>query len=89
MNILISYDWLKEYFTTKKSAEDFSARVSLSGPGVEHLHPQADRFSNILVGKILAIDPHPKADKLHIAKTDIGENKLNIVCGGNNIVEGQ
>ncbi len=89
MNILISYDWLKEYLSTKKSADDFAARVSLSGPGVEHLYPQANRFQHMVVGKVVAIDPHPKADKLLLAKTDIGDKKATIVCGGSNLVEGQ
>ncbi len=36
MNILASYDWLKEYVDLgTMSAEDFAARVSLSGPGIE------------------------------------------------------
>jgi len=89
MNILISYDWLKEYLRTKKSAEDFATRVSLSGPGIEHLYPQAEMFDDMVVGKIETIDPHPKADKLRIANTNIGGKKVKIVCGGNNIVEGQ
>lgn len=89
MNILISYDWLKEYLPTKKSAEDFAARVSLSGPGVERVTSTADDFQNMVVGKIVSIDPHPKADKLRVAKTDIGGKKASIVCGGSNIAEGQ
>jgi phenylalanyl-tRNA synthetase beta chain len=89
MNILISYNWLKEYVKPGMSAEDFAARVSLSGPGIEHLYDQADAYRNMVVGKIKEIVPHPKADKLKIATTHIGTGLADIVCGGSNIVEGQ
>gem|GEM_PF-6219705 len=29
MNLLVSYDWLKEYVSLKEKPEDFAARISL------------------------------------------------------------
>ncbi len=88
MNILASYNWIKEFVGVKATAEDFARRVSLSGPGVERLFPQAPRFDNMVVGKILEIKHHPNADKLRIAVTDLGKEKADIVCGGSNLGEG-
>lgn len=89
MNILASYDWLKEYVALKESPEEFAARVSLSGPGVERLHPQGESLAHIVVGHVDDVQPHPNADKLRLATVDVGKTKLSIVCGGSNLEKGQ
>lgn len=89
MNILASYGWLKEYVALKESPEDFAARVSLSGPGVERLHPQGEALANVVVGHVIDVQPHPNADKLRLATADVGDAKLQIVCGGSNLSKDQ
>ncbi|MFO0765163.1 MAG: phenylalanine--tRNA ligase subunit beta [Patescibacteria group bacterium] len=90
MNLLTSYRWLREYVDLgKTTAEEFAARVSLSGPGVEQLIPQGKDLEHIVVGKILRIEAHPSAQKLRLPIVDIGGRELTIVCGGTNIAEGQ
>lgn len=90
MNILASYRWLQDYVDLKDiKPEAFAARVSLSGPGIERLYPQGQELEGVVVGKILAIEPHPQADKLRITKVDVGQKTLTIVCGGSNIAVDQ
>ena len=48
-----------------------------------------NRFPLIVVGKIIEISQHPQADRLRLAKVDIGSEILNIVCGAPNIKAGQ
>lgn len=43
----------------------------------------------IVVGKIEKIRPHPNADTLKIPTVDIGTKKVEVVCGGVNMKEGQ
>lgn len=86
MNILVSYDWLREYVDLKGlTPEQFASRVSLSGPGVERLYPQGKELDNIVVGHVLNVEKHPNADKLRIATVDLGKEKATIVCGGSNL----
>lgn len=47
------------------------------------------RFPLIVVGKIIEVSQHPQADRLRLAKVDIGSEILNIVCGAPNIESGQ
>jgi phenylalanyl-tRNA synthetase beta chain len=35
MNLLISYNWIKEYVDTKLSVKDFAQKLSLKGPSIE------------------------------------------------------
>ncbi|MBU1915670.1 phenylalanine--tRNA ligase subunit beta, partial [Patescibacteria group bacterium] len=88
MNILASYNWIKEFVILKQSPEEFARRVSLSGPGVERLYPQAPPFEFMIVGKVLELKPHPNADKLQIAVIDWGTDRAEIVCGGTNLSVG-
>jgi phenylalanyl-tRNA synthetase beta chain len=89
MNLLASYNWIKEYVKTPLDAHGFAKRVSLSGPAVERLYPQAPAFDRMVVGRILEVSQHPNADKLRIVKTDLGDAAhMDIVCGGSNVAEG-
>ncbi|MBU1113387.1 MAG: hypothetical protein KKH93_05895 [Candidatus Omnitrophica bacterium] len=42
-----------------------------------------DDFSklDLRVGKILAVEPHPNAEKLYLVTVDIGEKTLSLVAG--------
>lgn len=97
MNLLVSYDWLKEYVSLKETPEEFAARMSLCGPSVEKIMPQFSGLDGIVVGEVLKLEPHPKADKLRLVTVDIGQNSnlesristLTLVCGGSNLYVGQ
>ncbi|MDD5438455.1 MAG: phenylalanine--tRNA ligase subunit beta [Patescibacteria group bacterium] len=90
MNLLVSYDWLKEYVSLKEKPEEFAARISLSGPAVEKIIPQGEELRGIVVGKVVKLSPHPQADKLSLVSVDIGHKQpINLVCGGTNLYVGQ
>lgn len=86
MNSLVSYDWLKQYVDLKGvTPEEFARRMSLSGPAVEKIVPQGAGFEKIVVGRVVELKPHPNADKLRLAVTDVGGTRATIVCGGSNL----
>jgi phenylalanyl-tRNA synthetase beta chain len=89
MNILTSYNWIKEYLDTKLSPEAFAELTTASGNSVEVTDRVAERFEHMVVGDVLELGDHPDADKLKVAKVDIGKKRVDIVCGGANLVEGQ
>jgi len=88
MNILASYNWLKEYVVFHGGADVFAKRLSLCGPSVERQYPQAPLFENMVIGQVLEIKPHPNADKLRLVRTDLGKKKMEFVCGGTNLTVG-
>ena len=73
---------VKEYFT---QPENLAARLTHLGLEVEGLHQQAAAFEHIVVGRLIDVQPHPKADKLTLCQVDIGSTEpQQIVCGATN-----
>lgn len=88
----LSLNWLKEYVDIPKtvSPEELAKTLTMHTVEVEGIVKQAEKFNNVVVGKILEIRKHPNADRLQVTKTEVGGGKvLDIVCGAPNIEVGQ
>ena len=88
----VSLNWVKKYIdipaelTNSQIAYDLTMRTV----EVEDVVDTAEKFHDIVVGKITAVNAHPNADKLRICMVDIGESEdVQIVCGGSNLYEGE
>ncbi|MFA6307148.1 MAG: phenylalanine--tRNA ligase subunit beta [Patescibacteria group bacterium] len=87
----LSLNWLKNFVDIPKSVspEKLGELLSLHTVEVEKVERLADKYKNVVVGKILEVKPHPNADRLRLVLVDIGQEKLEIVCGADNIKPGQ
>jgi len=90
MDLKVSYNWLKTYLGTKLAPADLARELSLHGPSIDRTNVVVADFEQVVVGEIIAIDPHPGADRLRVAQVNIGKKEnLTIVCGAPNIAVGQ
>ncbi len=87
MNILASYNWIKEHVKTNISAEEFAKEFSLRSMSVESIDHCGAHFEKMVVGVVQSVAAHPNADRLRVAMVDIGEGVVPIVCGGTNLAE--
>ena len=86
----ISLEWLNEYVDLSDiSVEQIVHELTMSGLEVEDFEKIGPKFSDIVTAKILKIDNHPNADKLHLVQIDNGKEVKTVVCGAQNIEEGQ
>lgn len=85
--MLAPLKWLKEYVDINVSPKELADKMTMSGTKVEQIEEIGKEINNVVVGKILEINPHPQADRLVVTKVDIGENIIQIVTGANNISE--
>ena len=88
----LSLNWLKDFVNIPKSItpEELGLRLTMHTVEIDGVEKQADKFRNIVVGKILEIKKHPDADRLQIAIIDTRQGAhLQIVCGAPNIKKGQ
>jgi phenylalanyl-tRNA synthetase beta chain len=89
--MLLSLNWLKEYVDLPRSItpEELGLRLTMHTVEIDSVEKQAERFENIVVGRIEKVSPHPNADKLRLAEVNVGKEVLRIVCGAPNIEPGQ
>lgn len=86
----VSLNWLNEFVDLSNVDEkQIAHELTMSGLEVEAIEYIKPQFKNIITAKILKIDQHPNADKLHLVTVDTGLEKKTVVCGAQNIEEGQ
>ena len=60
----------------------------MTGSKVETVEQKGNDIKNVVVGKILEIKKHEDSDHLVVTQVDLGNEKVQIVTGANNIKEG-
>lgn len=87
----ISLNWLKDFVSLPRAItpEELGLRLTMHTVEIDGVEKQADKFENIIAGKILEVRPHPNADKLRLATVRVKDEDLPIVCGADNIEAGQ
>lgn len=81
-----SQHWLQELVKTKLITESLVDQLTMAGLEVDKVEAVAGKFTDVVVGEVLDVVPHPDADKLQVCTVDIGKaEKLNIVCGAKNV----
>jgi len=80
----ISYRWLTEWADTDLAAEEVAERFTLAGLEVDSVEPVAPPLDGVVVGEIIAVEPHPDADRLRVCKVRGDREERTIVCGAPN-----
>ncbi len=86
--MFLSMNWISDFVDlTGLDKMDLIRRFSLSTAEVENeIFLKGSDFSGIVVAEIKEIENHPKSEKLHLLKVDIGEAELvDVVCGAPNV----
>ena len=84
----VSLNWIKKYVDLPKDItnEQIMRDLTIRTVEVEDMVNTGDKFKDIVVGKIIEVNPHPDADLLKVCLVDIGEDEYKqIVCGGENL----
>ena len=83
-----SVEWLKEYSDIDVDSIKLGDILTMTGSKVETIEQKGNDIKNVVVGKILEIKKHEDSDHLVITQIDLGNEKVQIVTGANNIKEG-
>ena len=76
--------WLREWVNPALDVEALAAQITMAGLEVDAIAPVAPAFSGVVVGEIVAIAPHPDADKLRVCQVAGGAEVVQVVCGAAN-----
>ncbi|MBI4605219.1 MAG: phenylalanine--tRNA ligase subunit beta [Planctomycetes bacterium] len=89
--MLISLNWIRELcpFETAETPVEIGARFSLHTAEVEHAAARGEGLERIVAARVLAVKPHPAADRLTVVTVDPGGPRREVVCGAPGVREGR
>lgn len=86
----VPISWLKEYVDVNLPLKQLAERMTLAGLEVEAIENTGEAWDpeTIVVGRILAVKPHPNADRLVLVDVDYGAAEPEqVVTGAPNLFE--
>ena len=86
----IPLSWLAEFVTWNGTPAALAERLTMAGLGVESMDEVGRLDPRIRAGRLLAVGPHPGADKLQVCRVDLGGGSpLVVVSGAPGLAAGQ
>ncbi|HUQ43734.1 MAG TPA: phenylalanine--tRNA ligase subunit beta [Candidatus Limnocylindria bacterium] len=86
----VPLSWLREVVDFDLTPERLAERLTLLGMEVKGIERRGTEWHNVVIGELLEVTKHPRADRLSLTRVTIGEGEpLEIVCGATNIAAGQ
>jgi phenylalanyl-tRNA synthetase beta chain len=85
----VSLRWLKDYVDIKLTSKELAERLTMAGLEVSAIETVGGTWDNVVIGEVIALNPHPNADRLKLATIDVGTEQVTTVCGAPNISLGQ
>ncbi len=78
--------WLREWVSPELDTQGLAHQLTMAGLEVDTVEPAAPALDRVVVGHIVAIEPHPDAERLRVCSVvaDDTEAPLQIVCGAPN-----
>jgi len=85
----ISYNWLQDYIAITERPEEAAQLLTQSGlevTGKTTFEAIKGSLKALVIGQVIACEPHPNADQLKVTLVDVGQGEpLRIVCGAPNV----
>jgi phenylalanyl-tRNA synthetase beta chain len=82
--VRVPLSWLREYVDFDLSTDELVELFSLRSQEVEGVEHIGVLDGEVVVGEVVEFGPHPNADRLSVAKVDLGGQEVQIVAGAPN-----
>jgi len=80
--------WLKDHLETTATVDEIAEALTDLGLEVEGIENPAAALKNFVLGKVVAAERHPDADKLQICRVELPGGEDQIICGAPNARQG-
>jgi len=81
----VTLKWLREFVDISLSPKEVADRLTMAGNEAKGIQALGEKWDNVVVGQILAVNPHPNADRLRLPTVDLGTGQQTVVCGAPNL----
>lgn len=87
----VPMSWLREYVDIEMPLDELATKINDATAEVEGIEYIGGTWDPTLVrvAEVVAIDPHPNADRLRLATVETGSGRQQVVCGAPNLAIGQ
>lgn len=85
----VSLKWLSDYIDIKLTPEELAKNLTMAGIEAKGIQTTGGTWTNVVIGQVTVVEPHPNADRLKLATVNLGTQQLTVVCGAPNISMGQ
>ena len=85
----VSLNWLEDYVRLgSRSPEEVAQALESLGHEVEETERLTPRFGRVVTARVLAVEAHPRADRIRVCRVTTGDRPLTVVCGAWNFEAG-
>ncbi|MCD6391046.1 MAG: phenylalanine--tRNA ligase subunit beta [Dehalococcoidia bacterium] len=85
----VSLKWLRDYVDIILPPKELAERLTMAGMEVKAIHTIGNTWDKMVIGEVVAVNPHPNADRLKLATVELGTEQITVVCGAPNVRVGQ
>jgi len=86
--MIISENWLREWVNPEIDSSQLIEQLTMVGLEVKTVEPASAKLEKVIVGELMAVEPHPEAEKLSLCQVSNGKNTVEVVCGASNARQG-
>src|SRR5579862_4933535 len=80
--------WIRDFTPVDAPVADIADALNQLGLEVEAIEEPGREIGGVVAARILAVLPHPDADRIRLADVDAGDGPVRVVCGAPNIEAG-
>jgi phenylalanyl-tRNA synthetase beta chain len=85
----VLHSWLRKFVDFDLGPETLADGLGRLGIEVERFDRLGKEYDGFVVGKVLAVERHPNADRLTVCRVKTGRETHQIVCGAPNVARDQ
>ncbi len=86
----VSVNWLRDYMPIEVPVNELAEKISRTVVEIEGQYQPQGNMKNVVIAKVLSVEPHPDSDHMVITQVDAGEAEpIQIVTGAPNVAAGQ
>lgn len=81
----VSENWLRHWVDPAADIRELAEQLTMAGLEVDAIETIAPAFTDVVVAEVMAVEPHPDADKLRVCQVFDGSGTHQVVCGAPNV----
>jgi phenylalanyl-tRNA synthetase beta chain len=86
----VSRRWLEAFLRRPLELRELTERLTMLGAPVDAIEQLHADLTDVVIGRVEEVRPHPNADRLRVCVVDGGvSERLNVVCGAANVTAGE